>query len=239
MRKTDLTVWIGWDSREPIAAEVLEYSIRKHASEPIDINFLKLDELKEHGFDRPLEKRNGRFWDPISEAYASTEFACSRFMALLIQKSGIGVFMDCDMLFVDDIFDLYQEIDPRKAVHCVQHNHIPTSVVKMDGQKQTIYPRKNWSSFFVFNADHPANDNLTLNTVNTVPGRHLHRFCWLHDREIGALQPGWNWLVNEQPKPTPLYNAHFTLGGPWFDDWVTQKNDDLWDMYFADYKANK
>jgi hypothetical protein len=31
----------------------------------------------------------------------------------------------------------------------------------------------------VFNCDHPANRALTLDLINTVPGRDLHRFCWL------------------------------------------------------------
>lgn len=101
----------------------------------------------------------------------------------------------------------------------------------MDGQIQTIYKRKNWSSFFVINSDHPANDRLTLDMINKTPGRDLHAFSWLEDDEIGDLSPGWNWLVNVQEKPEKLYNAHFTLGGPWFKKWEPKKHDDLWLIY--------
>jgi hypothetical protein len=51
----------------------------------------------------------------------------------------------------------------------------------------------------LFNCDHPSNKKLTVEMINTLPGRDLHRFCWLEDDEIGELDPGWNWLVGEQP----------------------------------------
>jgi hypothetical protein len=39
----------------------------------------------------------------------------------------------------------------------VQHDYKPKEKFKMDGQQQTLYPRKNWSSFVVFNCAHPSN----------------------------------------------------------------------------------
>ena len=41
-----LTVYIGWDSREPIAAEVCRHSILQHASIPVNIVMLKQQELR-------------------------------------------------------------------------------------------------------------------------------------------------------------------------------------------------
>ena len=131
----------------------------------------------------------------------------------------------------EDIYDIFKELDPKYAIQCVQHNHVPKETEKMDGQVQTVYNRKNWSSFFAINADHPSNGKLTLEMVNTIPGRDLHAFCWLADDEIGALTPGWNWLVNVQERPQHLHNAHLTLGGPWFPDWKAQPHDDLWMQY--------
>jgi hypothetical protein len=46
----------------------------------------------------------------------------------------------------------------------------------------------------LFNCSHPANQALTVDLVNTVPGRDLHRFCWLDDAQVGALPVEWNWL---------------------------------------------
>ena len=35
-------VFIGWDSREPIASAVCEYSLRHTTEEPLNIKYLKL-----------------------------------------------------------------------------------------------------------------------------------------------------------------------------------------------------
>ena len=64
----------------------------------------------------------------------------------------------------------------------------------MDGQKQTIYPRKNWSSFILFNCSHPSNKKLSVELVNSETGAFLHQFKWLNDNEIGSLDERWNWL---------------------------------------------
>ena len=45
----ELTVYIGYDKREPVAYEVLKYSIQKYASEPVNIVPLNLDILKAKG----------------------------------------------------------------------------------------------------------------------------------------------------------------------------------------------
>jgi hypothetical protein len=84
----------------------------------------------------------------------------------------------------------------------------------MDGQIQTAYARKNWSSVCVFNCDHPANRALTVDLVNTLPGRDLHRFCWLADNEIGALDPKWNWLAGHSDAAIDPAIVHFTDGVP-------------------------
>ena len=234
-----LTVYIGYDSREPVAYEVCKHSILKHASKPVNIQPLKLDKLQKQGLlPRPLEKKDGRWFDPVSNAYASTEFSISRFLPFLMQQEGWAVFMDCDMLFLGDIYDLLKEADSRYAVQCVQHDYIPQEDTKMDGQVQDAYFRKNWSSFFLFNASHEANQRLELVDINVRPGRELHRFYWLHDREIGPLQAGWNWLVDVQPKPEPLYNAHFTLGGPWFPGWEPKQHDELWLEAMSSYSES-
>lgn len=234
-----LSVYIGYDSREPVAYEVAKYSLLKRASGPVNVQPLKLDKLSGQGLlPRPLEKRDGRWWDPVSNAYASTEFSISRFLALLMQQEGYAIFMDCDMLFTGDVYDILKEADSRYAIQCVQHNYVPQEDTKMDGQVQDAYFRKNWSSFFLFNASHPANKRLHLDDINQKPGRELHRFFWLYDREIGPLQAGWNWLVNVQPKPEPLYNAHYTLGGPWFNEWEPQAHDELWLEEWAKWRTD-
>ncbi len=63
--------------------------------------------------------------------------------------------------------------------------------------------------------------------VNTLPGRDLHRFCWLDDDLIGALPAEWNVLIGEEDHPDPAL-AHFTLGVPDMDGYETQPFADEW-----------
>lgn len=68
----------------------------------------------------------------------------------------------------------------------------------------------------LFNVNHPANASLTPELVNALPGRDLHRFCWLADNEIGELETGWNYLVGHHTPddaPVPAL-VHFTDGIP-------------------------
>jgi hypothetical protein len=110
---------------------------------------------------------------------------------------------------------LFRLCDPAKAVMVVKHNHQPIDgSTKMDGQIQTSYPRKNWSSVCAFNCDHPANRALTFDMVNTAQGRDLHRFTWLQDNEIGELPAQWNWLVGHSDPAVDPSLVHFTDGIP-------------------------
>ena len=91
----------------------------------------------------------------------------------------------------------------------------------MDGAAQSIYPRKNWSSFMVFNCAHPDVKSLTPNIVNSASPSYLHRFEWVaDDSNIGELPLTWNFLEGEYEVPEKIPNAiHYTNGGPWFEDW--------------------
>ena len=122
------------------------------------------------------------------------------------------------------------ERHPDKAILCVKHKYEPTATEKMDGQAQTKYPRKNWSSLMLFNCDHPSVKTLTPEVVNTQTGAYLHRMQWAKDEDIGSLPVTWNWLEGWNAKPaqgTPKA-VHFTRGGPWFADWRHVDYADLW-----------
>jgi lipopolysaccharide biosynthesis glycosyltransferase len=169
-----------------------------------------------------------QLWDEISDAPMATQFANSRFATPILAQTGWAAFLDCDVVALGDIGELFALADPDKAIMCVQHGRLAAEGLKMDGQIQTAYNRKNWSSVMLFNCDHPKNRGLTLDLINKRPGRDLHRFCWLEDDDIGNLPPEWNWLVNVQPRPDAPKIAHFTLGGPWLENWSRQRYDDVW-----------
>jgi len=228
-----LTVYIGWDSREPIAADVCRHSILEHASIPVNIVMLKQDELRERGL----------YWREVDKL-ASTEFTFTRF--LVPELNGFeetAIFMDSDMILTTDIAELIADVDPKRAVSCVQHDYTPPEGVKMDGQQQLAYPRKNWSSMVVWNCAHPANKQVNKELVNDpeITGAYLHRFSWLKDHYIGLLGPQWNWLVGwyvEGRDGAPCL-LHYTEGGPWFPNHQNCLYADVWNNYHKDYLMSR
>ena len=206
-----INFFIGYDPKEDIAYRICKYSLLKRASTTVKVFSLKLDELI-------AKKLYTRTVDPL----ASTQFTYSRFLVpKLMNYTGWAVFCDCDFIFLDDVNNLIKNLDDSKAVYCVQHDYTPKEKHKMDGQKQTIYPRKNWSSFILFNCSHPSTKNLTVETVNNENGAYLHQFKWCKNEEIGKLDERWNWLEgwtsnHNHNKP---FAVHYTRGGPWFSEW--------------------
>jgi lipopolysaccharide biosynthesis glycosyltransferase len=209
------SVWIGFDPREAAAFAVAKESMRKHMIQPIPIRGIMLDKLREDGlYTRRTERRDGRLWDEISEAPMSTEFAISRFLTPHLAKEGWALFTDCDVMARKSLVRLFDLADPKYAIMCVKHRHDPPEGEKMDGQIQTRYFRKNWSSVMLFNCAHPANRLLTVEMINERPGRELHAFCWLEDREIGELPAEWNYLVGHTQTNAEPALVHFTDGIP-------------------------
>jgi hypothetical protein len=234
------SIWIGYDPKEADAFLVARQSIKRHLSTDVPVHALVLDELKAGGlYTRPTELRTNaaghpQTWDLISQHWQSTEFANSRFLVPHLAKTGWAAFVDSDILVRGDFNLAFDAADPRFAVMCVKHRHHSAATIKMDGQVQANYSRKNWSSVMLFNCDHPANRELTVDLVNTLPGRDLHRFCWLDDGEIGELSPEWNWLAGEQP---PLDNpmvVHHTLGSPCMPGYENAPYADEWRAVLAE-----
>jgi hypothetical protein len=222
-----LSVFIGYDAREHDAYQVAQFSLMRRASKPVMVMPLVLSHLSSLLTRQVTRTDDGKLWCPISQAPMSTEFAISRFCVPFIQRSGWALFMDCDVLCLADISALFQLADDRYAVMVVKHNYVPEETVKMDGQVQTTYPRKNWSSVILWNCGHPANLRLTKEQLNTWPGRDLHGFKWLKDEEIGQLPIEWNYLVGiSQSSSAKL--LHFTLGGAWIDFWPGGPYDSVW-----------
>ncbi len=210
-----MKVFIGWDPQQMRVWNVAARSLERHASRPVAVERLDMIHLRAQGhYYRPTEARPAGYWDVISAAPMATGHAISRFLVpRLCDYTGWAVFTDGDVLFRHDIADLFALADPNKAVQVVQHRHEPAALVKMAGHQQTTYLRKNWSSVVLWNCGHAANRALTVDLVNQLPGRDLHRFCWLEDRQIGALPAAWNVLIGEEAHEDPAI-AHFTNGTP-------------------------
>lgn len=244
------SVWVGFDARESAAFAVTRNSIRKTSNTPIPVRGIILDELRRRNlYYRPTERAtlpsgNDVLIDVISEHPMATEFAISRFLTPLLAKETMpsfterwALFMDCDMLVRHDIGRLFDQRDPTKAIQVVKHDFRPKKVTKMDGQVQSQYLRKNWSSVILFNVDHPANQALTVELINNVPGRDLHRFCWLDDKDIGELEVEWNYLVGFHTPEDCLDPSivHFTDGIPTMAGYEDCEYADEWHRVLRDW----
>lgn len=201
-----IRVFIGFDSREAVAFDVLSHSIQGRATQPVSITPVKLEQLK--GIFR--RERN-----PLQ----STEFSFSRFLTpYLCDYRGWAIFMDCDMLVLDDIAALWKLCDERYAVQVVKHVHVPKEEVKFLNAVQTKYEKKNWSSVMLLNCARCT--ALTPDYVNNASGLELHQFKWLDgDHLIGDLPHRWNHLVGFDPPRADAGIVHFTTGGPYFDEY--------------------
>ena len=201
-----IRVFIGYDSREAVAFSVLGHSIHRHASAPVAVAPVMLDQLQ--GVYR--RERN-----PLQ----STDFSFSRFLTpWLCDFRGWAVFMDCDMLMRADIAQLWQLRDERYAVQVVKHHHVPKEDTKFLGATQTKYEKKNWSSVMLMNCERCR--ALTPEFVNAASGLELHQFKWLESEElIGGIPSRWNHLVGYDPPRPDAALVHFTIGGPYFDEY--------------------
>ncbi len=202
-----IRVFIGYDPREAAAFGVLSHSIHARSSMPVAITPLMLSELK--GIYR-------RARDPLQ----STDFSFSRFLTpYLCGYEGWAVFMDCDMLVLDDIARLWALRDERYAVQVVKHEHVPKEQVKFLGATQTRYGKKNWSSVMLMNCAKCT--ALTPDYVNAASGLELHQFKWLaSDELIGALPAAWNHLVGYDAPRRDASLVHYTIGGPYFAEYA-------------------
>lgn len=210
-----IPVFIGYDEREPEAYEVCKASLLKHASIPLHIIPLKEKPLREAGlYTRKFHMDGKQRIDDIDGKPFSTDFSFTRFLVpALCQWEGPAMFVDSDFLFRKD-FWLAQVMNSWVgAVWVCKQKYEPQAALKMDGQAQQRYKRKNWSSLMIFNCGEC--NHLTPATVNMEPGSWLHGFEWCRDEEIGALPPQWNWIDGTTDgEPSAV---HFTAGGPWFE----------------------
>jgi hypothetical protein len=212
-------IFIGYDPSQQNAYEVLEHSLRKHATEPIDIQPIDADRLTD--FNRPV--------DPL----ASTPFTYTRFLVpWLCNYEGIALFMDSDMLALDDICELFHLPMEGLTLRVRKHDYQPAEDVKMGGKVQTQYPRKNWSSLMLMNC--PELRVWTKEAVETQSGAWLHRFEPIPDEKIGDISEEWN-VLDHMTGPTKL--LHYTSGGPWLPRCEDADHADLWHEYREEHEA--
>jgi len=202
-----INIFIGYDPREAVAWNVLASSIHRRASEPVTVAPLMLSQLQ-------------GVYTRERHPLQSTAFSFSRFLTPYLSGfDGWSLFMDCDMLMLDDVARLWALRDDRYAVMVVKHDHVPRETVKFLGEPQSKYEKKNWSSVMLFN--NARCRALTPDYVNRATGLELHQFKWLGDDAlIGELPNRWNHLVGYDAPRADAGLVHYTLGGPYFPEYA-------------------
>ena len=211
-----IPAFIGYDTRERDAFEVCRRSMVARSSTPVHAQALRRHALQASGlYRRYMYSEGGQYFDRHTNDAMSTEFTFTRYLVpALCQWGDWALFCDSDFLWRGDVRELWALRDSRYAVMVVKHDHQPDEAIKMRGQVQTRYERKNWSSLILWNCAHRANQMLTPYRVNMSDKGWLHGFRWLEDAEIGALSLEWNWLEGYSDPAIQPKAVHFTRGTP-------------------------
>jgi hypothetical protein len=223
------SIFIGFDSSnygQQLAHDVCKRSIQK-INKTIKINTLVKRELE----IKKIYKR--------SDNTGATEFTYTRFLVpYLCGYKGWALFCDSDFLWLKDPSEIIMNYDKNIAVYCVQHNYTQCNgKLKMDGQQQEWYPRKNWSSLMLFNCEHPSIIiNLTPENINTKSPSWLHRMEWCDDNMIGNIDIKYNYLVDyyNDMEINDIGALHFTDGGPWHPLYRNVTYGDIWLEYLTE-----
>jgi len=174
-----LRIFIGFDPRQAISYNVLQQSLVARSSKPLQITPLVLETL------------------PIGRS-GLTPFTYTRFLVpWLCDYQGWALFMDADMLVLDDVDRLFALKDERYAVMVV---------------KDPI--RYEWASMMLMNCARCR--VLTPEFVESA--EDLTKLTWLDDAEIGELPAAWNHLVGYNEPQGGRSLVHFTQGVPAFPE---------------------
>lgn len=213
-----MKIFMGWDPRDDLAYKVACRSLRKHASQPVEIVPIKDRALRNAGiyWRTYWVDRTGQMYDDADGKPFSTQFSFARFAIPIMEdyRDEWVAFVDPDILLRADISDLLALADDRYAVMCVKHDFNPPEGEKMDGVRQERYFRKAWSSVMLLNPSRCR--TMTKYELNRSSGSRLHGFLWLQDDQIGEIPATWNYLVGWHGAadiPNPKL-AHFTNGTP-------------------------
>ena len=216
-----IRIFIGYDRRESVAFHTLCHSIWRHASQPVSIIPLMLNQLYDV-HDRPRER------------FQSNDFTFSRWLVpYLCGYEGWAIFMDCDMLVRRDISELWEMRNPLCAVQVVKHDYTPPESSKYLGNEQDAYHKKNWSSMMLMNCG--ACKTLTPGYVNDAKRLTLHQFQWLGREDlVGSIPSEWNHLVGYGTERPDAAIVHFTIGGPYFHEYRSVEFSEQWRAEYSD-----
>lgn len=174
-----LKIFIGYDPRQSISYSVLQHSLLKRSSKPLQITPLVLEQL-------PINRKG------------LTPFTFTRFLVpWLCDYQGWALFMDADIIALDDIAKLFEYADDRYAIVVSKNKH-----------------QFEWASVMLFNC--AKCQMLTPEVVQSDP--KIFTFHYLQPEELGEFPGSWNHLVGYDPEKKNQSMVHFTQGVPAFPE---------------------
>jgi hypothetical protein len=96
---------------------VLEHSIRKHASEPVDITWMKLSKNPQSFWYSSRVKNQGWLTQSWATPFSGFRWAIPEFCGF----EGRAIYLDIDMIVMDDIAKLWHT-EPKDGAFCVAKN---------------------------------------------------------------------------------------------------------------------
>lgn len=184
-----LRIFIGYDHRQPVAYHTLCQTILSQSSKPVAFTPLVIQSL-------PI-KRVGL-----------TPFTFSRFLVpYLSGYKGWSLFLDIDIIVLDDIVKLFELVDARYTVMVVKNEK-----------------KFEWASVLMFNNE--KCQILTPEYIETANG--LHTIDWAKEEEVGSLPSEWNHLVGYDKPRDDACLVHYTQGIPAFKETESCEYASIW-----------
>jgi hypothetical protein len=216
-----LRVFCGLDESQIVAARVLEYSIRKHASRPVRF-YPMLD------VPTPVPK------DPKNRG--RTGFSFSRFhIPKLSGYKGRGLYVDADMQVFGDLAEMWDLPFDGAKVMCTRQDEPPE---KWKGSSW-FHPGRQMSVMLL------DCERLDWNIDDIVGGLDEGRYtyeqlmfdlCVVEPDEINdTMPPEWNHLEHHEPGKTKLLHYTVVPTQPWKNDKSELKT--LWEPEFNEARA--
>jgi hypothetical protein len=182
---TMLRIFVGHDPLQPVSTTVLVHSIISRASKPVCVTPLSLKTL-------PIKRRG------------LTEFTYSRFLVpYLCDYQGWSLFLDTDMLVLEDIAKLFELADDRHTIQLVK-NKLRLDLILFNNAKcRELRP-----------------------AVIDDMSRDAFGLWWASS--VGALPEEWNHCVGCDDPRNDAKLVHFTQGVPFFLDTEGTEYVDEW-----------
>jgi hypothetical protein len=208
-----LRIFIGFDPRQAVAYNVLAMSIIEHASVPVQISPLVIQQL-------PIARQG------------LTPFTWTRFLVpWLCGFEGEALFVDADMLFLADPAELFDHARI-EAMGKYAAGHQGDAVAVREDPDGHKFER---AALIWFNCAHPDNRVLTPEYIEEEkPGRALHWIDWT--KNIARIPDEWGHLVGyNAPRAAGNHAklAHYTQGIPVFPETWECEYAAEWQRIFA------